>query len=244
MHAPSGLADEASDFRTPGERDGRHARVLHQRFPHHFAAAVHQLNRTRGHAGFEKYLYEQVRRIRYILRRLPHHRVTAQQSREYLPAGHRDREVEWRDDAADPDGSPHRHSPFLRKLGGHGVAEQSSTLRGRIVSGVDRLLDIATGLLQNLTHLPGHRPSELLLALREEIRRLLQGESTLRGRDFAPGLESALGHLDRAIDVLARRFRPQSDHVRPAGRVTILHVRTTRGRHPLPAHEIRELLGH
>src|SRR5207245_10678426 len=81
---------------------------------------------------------------------LPHDRVTANQGDRPPPAWDRDREVERRDDADNPERVPLLEQAMVPPLRGDLFAEELPRLPDREVAGVDDFLPLAQRLAQDL----------------------------------------------------------------------------------------------
>ena len=100
-----------------------------------------------------------------------------------------------------PIGPADGHRELVGHLRGHGLAEEPAPLAGHVVGDVDRLLDVAARLGQDLAHLAGHEPAELFLVLGQEPRDAEQDLAALRRRHGAPRRERARGGLDSGVHV-------------------------------------------
>ena len=159
------------------------------------AIAVHELDDVRRQARLEQNLDEHGRRVRHVLRRLEHARVSADQRREHLPRRDRQRKIERRDDPAHADRAPIAHRPLGAQLARHRVAEQLASHRRRVVRGIDSFLDVASRLGERLPHLAGHEVRDLFLSPCRGCRRAAEHIAARRRRRAPPALESALRRL-------------------------------------------------
>ncbi len=142
-----------------------------------------------------------------LLRRLPHHRVAADEGQRGVPRPDRDREVERADHADDPERVPLLHHPVARALGGDRQAEQLARQADREVADVDHLLDLAEALGADLAGLDGHQRAEVVLVLAQQLAELAHQRAADRRRDAAPLVEGVLCRADDRCD-LGRRYAP------------------------------------
>ena len=124
-------------------------------------------------------------------RRLEDHGVAADQRRNDLPRRDRHREIPRRDDRADAERLADRHRELVAELRRHRLAVLAAPLARHEVGHVDRFLDVAPGLIQDLPHLAGHVARQRLLALGEELRGAEQQLRALRRRHQPPVLVGA-----------------------------------------------------
>ena len=158
-------------------------------FPTSVAGAGHDVHHAVRQAALLEQLDEADQAGGRIRRRLDHRRVATDERREELPGGDGDREVPGGDDADDPDRAPDGHGELVGHLRWHGLPEEAPALPGHVVRDVDRLLDVAARLGQDLAHLAGHEPGELFLVLGQQARDAEQDLATLRRRHGAPARE-------------------------------------------------------
>ena len=92
---------------------------------------------------------------------LEHDGVAAHQRRNDLPRRDRHREIPRRDDAADAERLADRHRELVAQLGRHGLAVHAPSLPRHEERHVDRFLDVAARLLEDLPHLARHVAREL-----------------------------------------------------------------------------------
>ena len=215
--------------------------MLYQCLADLFSKPVHQLDDFGRQAGFQKNLDEEGTGVGYVLGRLEHHAVPAKQGREDLPGGDRHGKVERCDHPAHADWTPNAHRPLIAQLGRHGVTEEASPFRARVVSSVDAFLHIAPGLREHLTHLPGRGLSQLFLAGRHKVSGPPHDITALRSRSATPDLvpSSCGGH--RALHVFRARAREASNQVRDSRGIAILEVVTRRWGYPGSFDEILEV---
>ena len=165
-------------------------------------------------------------------------RVPGHQRRHRLPGRDRHREVPGRDDAGNPDRLADAHRPLVGQLRRDGVAEHAASLAGHQLGDVDRLLDVAAGLGEDLAHLPGKRPREALLVATEQAREAEEDLAAARGGRRAPGRQRRLGGPDRHRDVGRRAGREAAHEVRAIGGVATLERPARTRFDPLPGDEV------
>ena len=243
VHLAARRADRGPCFGRAGERDHRHLGVLDQRATHHRALPVDQLHDLPRQAGFEQYLDEQMRRVRYVLGGLEDHGVPAQQRGEHFPGGDREREIERRDESRDPDRTAVAHRALVPQLRGDHAPEQPAALGRRIKRGVDPFLDVASRLGDDFPHFSRHRARDGILALDQELADALKHLPANRRGRFRPLREAAPGRVDGALQVVRPRAREPADDVVPIGWVAILEVLTRRGGDPIAGNEVLEFRG-
>ena len=193
------------------------------------------------HAGLEQYFHQHGHGVRHVLGRLEHHRVTAQQRRKAFPGGDREREVERCHQAADTDGTPEAHCPFVAQLTGHSVSEELTAHGAGVVCGVDALLHVATGLGERLAHLARHDVGQLFLAGGEQVTDATQDVTARGGGQQLPRTESPYGTGDRTIDVRGGRARKAAHEIRRVGRIAVLEPGAGGCGHPLASDVIQEV---
>ena len=124
------------------------------------------------------------------------------------------------------------------------MAEEPAPLGGRIVGGVDRLLNIAAGLGEHLAHLAGHAHGQLFLMLGEQVPEAAEQIPARRGGDEAPPLECPRRRAHRAIHVRRTGIGKAADQVALIGGVPVFQVSAGAGGEPLPGDEVLETWGH
>ena len=139
------------------------------------------------------------RRQRRLRRGLEDDGVAADQRRDDLPRRDRHREIPRRDDRADAERLAHRHRELVAQLRRHRLAEHAPPLAGHVEGHVDRFLDVAARLVQDLPHLAGHVARELLLARGDDLRRLEEDLRAQRRRHQPPVLVGARRRGDRRV---------------------------------------------
>ena len=118
--------------------------MLDQRLANGFAAAVHQLDDVGREPRLEEDLDQKMDSVGDVFGGLDHHGISAQERREHLPRGDRERKIEWRDEPDHADGAAVAHRPLRSELRRNHVAEEAATFSGRVIGRVDSLLDIAS----------------------------------------------------------------------------------------------------
>jgi hypothetical protein len=111
------------------------------------------------------------------------------------------------------------------------------------VRDVDRLLDVAARLGQDLAHLAGHESRQLFLVLGQQPRDLEQDLAALRGGHQRPGRESGLGRRDRRVDVGGARRGELADHLVVVGGADTGEGGAGAGINPLVADQVA-IAGH
>src|ERR1043165_3868915 len=150
--------------------------MVHNRRARLLARAVHELDDFRRQARFEQNLHERMARVRYVFGGLEHARVSTDEGGKHLPRRNRHREIERRDDAGDADGAAEAHGPLVSQLTWHRVAEETTTLSGRVVSRIDAFLHVAARLGERLSHLARHEIRDLVLSRRHEVAHAAEDE--------------------------------------------------------------------
>jgi hypothetical protein len=133
------------------------------------------------------------------LRRLPDHRVTADEGHCRVPRPDRGREVEGADHADHAQRVPGLHQSVSRALGGHGPAVQLARQPDREVADVDHLLDLAAGLGGDLADLEADQRGQVVLVLGEQLTPPLDEGTAPGSRDPAPGEERLVRPLDGIV---------------------------------------------
>ena len=84
---------------------------------------------------------------------------------------------------------------------------------GEEIRHVDRFLDVAARLVEDLAHLTRHVSRELFLALGKDPRRLEQDLRALWRGHQAPGFKRPMRRVDRLLCILDRGVREGPDEV-------------------------------
>jgi hypothetical protein len=159
------------------------------------AAALHQVDDARRHAGLLQGLDQQLARQGRLFRRLEHHGVAGQQGRHDVAVGQVAREVER---------AQHRHHA-MRAMAQHGATERhvAGVLAGALVIGLDRGLDLAghraqfgLGLPQRLAGLAAQRLGEGRRAGHQGVLVAAQDRDPLFARQVGPGRKGLAGRRD------------------------------------------------
>jgi hypothetical protein len=183
-----------------GGADQGHPRMLHERRGD-VGRAGEQLADVAGRPQVGQRPVQQRgagrRRQRRQLRRLPDHRVTADQADRGVPRPDGGREVERADHGDDAEGMPGLHEPVPWPLGWHCPAVELTGQPDGEVTDVDHLLDLAEGLGTDLADLEADQGGEIGLVLGQQLTEALQHRAAGRGRHRAPGHEGLLGAFDR-----------------------------------------------
>jgi hypothetical protein len=114
----------------------------------------------------------------------------------------------------------------------------TTTLPGHELRHVDRLLDVASRLLQHLAHLTRHVSCEGFLLLDETRSRGEQQLGTFRGRHQTPRLIGLRGGLDRRVNVGGCGLLKQPDHLIVVRWVSVLEGPAGRGWNPLSGYVV------
>ena len=138
------------------------------------------------------------RRQRRERGRLQHDGVPADQGRGDLPRRDRHREIPRRDQAADAERLADGHRELVAQLGGHGLPGLAASFSRHEERHVDRFLDVAPGLVEDLAHLAGHVPGERVLPVGDELRGAEKQFRAARRRDETPGAIRPRGRVDGA----------------------------------------------
>ena len=104
-----------------------------------------------------------------LSRRLPDHRVAADERQRGVPRPHRDREVEGGDDAARPERVPRLHQPVAGPLAGDRQAVELARQADGEVADVDHLLHLAEAFGADLAGLDRHQLAEVGLVLAQQL---------------------------------------------------------------------------
>ncbi len=159
-----------------------------------------------------------------------------------LPRRDRHREVPGRDERADADRRAHRHRELVRELGRRRLAVEAAALAAHEEGHVDRLLDVAARLLEDLAHLARHVARVLLLAVAQDLAEPVEDLAALRAGHEAPALVRRGCGVDGVLHVALVGVREAADqvgHVRgvavleafgPSGRERVCRRSSCRGR--------------
>ena len=199
-----------------------------------------EVDDARREAGLGHQLHEERGAVRRVGGRLEDDGVAGDERRHHLPAGDRDREVPGGDDPGDPDRLADAHRPLVGELGGDGVAEHPAALAGHQEGDVDRFLDVAARLGEDLAHLAGHGPGQALLVLRHQGAEGVEDLAALRRRRPLPHRLGGAGGPDGHRHVGRGALLEPPDEVAVVGRVAALERRAGGGLAPLPGDEVAE----
>ncbi|MNQ59921.1 hypothetical protein D3C85_741840 [compost metagenome] len=187
-----------------GGADQGHTRVVHQRFAGITATDNHLAQVRRGITEVFHYALEQClagqRGERGLLRRLPDHRVAADQRQGGIPGPDRDREVEGTDHPHHPQWMPGLAHVVARTFGGDGQAVQLARQADGEVADVDHFLYFTQAFLSDLTGFPRHQFAQVGLVLTQYFAELAHQFTATRCRDLAPQVERMLGATDLLLD--------------------------------------------
>ncbi len=218
--------------------------MAHERCAGLLSRPVDQVGDARRNSGLFKNLEELYSCVRSVLGRFEHNRVAAEQRREELPGRDRHGKVPGSDQSADADRRADRHGELIRQLRGRGLAKEPSALARGIVGRVGPLLNVAARLLENLSHLPGHGPRDLLFAPAQNLSHSKEHLAALGRRHQPPTRQSLLGGADRFVDVRRARVREEADQVAPVGRIAVFKSLAGLRRNPLAADVVLVCLRH
>ncbi|KAG1393877.1 hypothetical protein G6F59_014277 [Rhizopus arrhizus] len=154
------LVDRAADLGRAGEADQRHATVIDHLFRQRGTGIVDQEEDVRE-AGLAQRVVADLQRgdggQRGLVGRLPDAHVATDGGQERIPAPHRNREVEGRDDADQAQRVVLLVHAVAGALGMHGVAVQHAALADGEIGDVDHLLHFAIAFRLALAHFQGNQ---------------------------------------------------------------------------------------
>lgn len=196
--ASAELADAGADRAGTGEADLVDRARLQgglQALEGRLAIGVDEVEHAARHAGAPRQLGDRAGGGRGVLGGLPHHGVAAQQRRDDVPGGHRDREVARGDHRGDPDRDPEGEQLLVGHLRRHGLPVEPAPLAEEEVAGVDDLLDLAQRLGVGLADLAGHQLGQRLLVRLDQPSQARDHAAAHRGGHLGPLALGALGVL-------------------------------------------------
>ena len=200
-----------------GERDHGHVGMGDDRVADLSPAPVDDVDDAAGDAGLDQQLDEALAESGRVGGRLEDDGVPADERGQDLPRRDRDREVPRRDHADDADRLPDAHVELVRKLGRCRLPEQAPALAAHVVGHVDRFLDVAARLGQDLAHLAGHQLRDVFLLLGQQLGEAEEDLAPPRSWDEPPVLVGRLRGGDCAVDVLGARARESADRLAVRG---------------------------
>ncbi len=195
--------------------------MFHNRHAGFGAVSGHNIDHTLRHARVGERADEVERGKRRILGRFDDAGVAADEGWEDLPRRNRHREIPRRDHPADADRLAHGHGELVRQLGRDGGPEQAAAFSSHKVAGVDGLLRVAAGFLDDLAHLAGHVTRVLFFTFKEHFRSAENDFSAVRRGDEAPLGVGALSGIDGSIDIGLAGALEDADNVTRVGRVAV-----------------------
>ena len=177
----------------------------------------HKVQHTLWQPGFLEYFDEPHRQEWRIGSRLEDDRVPEDESRHELPGWDGEREIPWSDRGDHAHRVPHAHRPFVGKLRGDDIPELAAPLAGDVIRHVDALLDIPAGFGEDLAHLAGHFPGEVVLPCEHDLAGSVEDLAALGRRKETPTVERAPRGVHRAVHVGDRRFGHVRDELTGRG---------------------------
>ena len=168
-------------------------------------------------------LHRRQRGERRLLRRLPDHRIAADERERRVPGPDGDREIERRNDRAGPERMPGLRHPVAGPLRGDGEAVQLPRQADGEIADVDHLLHFAQALRDDLADLERDERAERLLRgaqlLAEQTHELAapgagtsrQARKALRARSMTAGMASGGVSRMRAISAPSIGERTESE---------------------------------
>ena len=156
-------------------------------------------------------LHRRQRRERRLLRRLPDHRIAADERQRRVPGPDRDREIEGGNDRARPHRMPGLGHAMAGALRGDGETVQLPREADGEVADVDHLLHFAEALGDDLADLERHQRAQGLLRGAQFLAKQAHQFAPPRRGNLAPGEEGALGALDDRRHVGGRRLPDPGD---------------------------------
>ena len=203
--------DDRAHAGRAGGRDDRHALGGNERFADR-RTADDDLRQAFGRVGTKaldrasENLHRRQRRERRLLRRLPDHRIAANQRQRRVPRPDRDRKIEGGNDRARPHGMPGLGHPVAGPLGSDHEAMQLPREADGEIADVDHLLHFAQALGHDLADLERHQRAERLLRGAQFLSQQAHELAPPGRRNLAPGEEGLVGGLDDRRHVGGRRL--------------------------------------
>ena len=188
--------------------DERHLGIVHQSFTHR-AVADQKLRKTfrriaeTGGRALEDALNGK-RRERGLFRRLPDHRIAADDGKRRIPRPDGDREVEGGDDADDAERMPGFHHAMAGAFGGDGETIKLAGKADREIADIDHFLHFAEALGGNLARLQRDETAEIRLEGAQFFAKQPDQFTATGRRHIAPCLEGGIGPVDHGCDTLDR----------------------------------------
>jgi hypothetical protein len=126
-----------------------------------------------------------------------------------------------RDDRRDADRLADRHRELVAKLGRHGLSVLSPPFTGHEEGHVDRFLDIAARLVQNLSHLARHVARQRFLPVGEKLCGAKEQLGAPGRGHQPPMLVGPLRRLDRPRGVDGSRLLENPDNFVGIGGIAV-----------------------
>src|SRR6185503_11893650 len=124
------------------------------------------------------------------------------------------------------------------------LAELPAPLAGHVVRHVDRFLDVAARLVQDLAHLARHVAREVLLVLHQYLGGAVEDLAALGGGQRLPARVRLARAGDRPLDVFGSRVGEAADQLGGVGGVAVVERASGSGVLPGPADVVAVALRH
>src|SRR2546423_3845554 len=132
--------------------------------------AIDNVNDSGWKPGIEECTHEIESGKRRILGRFDDAGVARNDCGKDLPGRNRHGKIPRRDHSHYTKRYAYSHGEFVSKFGRNRAAVQATSFAGHVESGIDRLLNIASSLLENLSHFARHVRGIFLFALFKDLR--------------------------------------------------------------------------
>ena len=231
----AGLRDPPADLGRARVGDDLDVWVLDERIADLAARAHDDVEDPRRKPRLLEDARERDDRGRSVRRRLDDDRVAGDERGHGLPRRDRHREVPRRHEGADAHRLADAHRELVRQLRGCREAEEPAPLARGEEGHVDRFLDVAPRLGEDLAHLARHQARELLLVALQDLARGVEHLGAPGRRRVLPAGERLLRRGDRGVDVGLAALREEADEIVAVRRVAVLEGLSRSGRHPLAA---------
>ena len=209
-------ADDRAHAGRAGGGDDRHVAGLDQRLPDR-RAADDDLGEAFGRIGAEALdravedLHRRQRRKRRFLRRLPDHRIAADERERRVPGPDGDREIERRNDRARPKRMPGLRHPVAGAFRGDDEAVQLPREPDGEIADVDHLLHFAQALGDDLADLERHEGAESLLRGAQFLAKQTHELAAAGRGNLAPGEKGVARPVDDRRHGVRRRLPDAGD---------------------------------